>query len=183
MAGELGMLLLIMSVSLGVLNLGYGFEGSFTRLRDFKFVSDLLTGTKLDFLSSQGEGIPSSAANSNSALFKPRSLNRFTYTRLADLPVPLPRNYLLGIDIQQRDFEHYGRPSYLGGTWCDHGWWYYYLYACAIKLPLGLSLLGLFAICYRCFGKVSDLGCARLRRNCGLRYGPIEGARRKTGDQ
>jgi hypothetical protein len=61
--------------------------------------------------------------------------------------VPLPRNYILGIDIQQQDFENYGRPSYLRGEWRDHGWWYYYLYAAVIKVPLGLWTLGVLTLC------------------------------------
>jgi hypothetical protein len=35
--------------------------------------------------------------------------------------------------------------SYLGGQWSDHGWWYFYLYAWAIKIPLGTWVLVLLA--------------------------------------
>jgi hypothetical protein len=118
---EACMLALRMVIGLYVLNLGYGFEGSFRQLKDFHFVSDLFT-------------------DATSVSDTPISVNRFQHSWLGDLPVPLPQHYLLGIDIQQRDFEHYDGLSYLRGHWCDRGWWYYYLYACAIKVPL--SFLG-----------------------------------------
>ena len=51
---------------------------------------------------------------------------------------------LLGMDDQKRDFET-GHESYLRGEWRMRGWWYYYLYASAIKIPLGTWLLGLVA--------------------------------------
>jgi hypothetical protein len=56
------------------------------------------------------------------------------------IPVPLPAQYLLGIDRQKLDFE-LKLWSYLGGQWKQGGWWYYYLYALAIKVPLGTWLL------------------------------------------
>jgi hypothetical protein len=55
----------------------------------------------------------------------------------------LPQHFVHGIDIQQRDFEVYGRPSYLRGEFRNRGWWFYYLYAAAIKVPLGTWTLGL----------------------------------------
>jgi hypothetical protein len=75
--------------------------------------------------------------------------NRFADTWLGELPVPFPKNYVLGIDLQQSDFENYGRPSYLRGQWREYGWWYYYLYACAIKVPLGLWFLGFVVLFVR----------------------------------
>lgn len=133
---QAGMLAMRMIIGLYVLNLGYGFEGSFTQLKDFTFVSDLFTGKK-------PEPLPTDTRHPTPDTSPP---NRFTNTFLANLPVPFPKNYLLGIDLQQKDFEHYGRPSYLRGVWQDHGWWYYYLYACAIKVPLGLWALGFLAL-------------------------------------
>ena len=59
--------------------------------------------------------------------------------------MPLPKSYVEGIDLQKRDFEHYNEKSYLNGVWSDHGWWYYYLEALALKVPLGTWLLLLFA--------------------------------------
>jgi hypothetical protein len=136
---EAGMLALAMAIGLYVLNLGYGFEGSLKQLKEFQFVSDLLTGAQTGSPPSQGDAGGGSSAD-------PQVINRFATSWVGHLPVPLPKNYLLGIDVQQRDFEHYGRPSYLRGEWRDTGWWCYYLYACAIKVPLGLWLLGLLAL-------------------------------------
>jgi len=133
---EAGMLVLRMAIGLYVLNLGYGFEGSFKPLQEFHFVSELFTGQE----ESDKNQEPSNEVDQNT------SINRFAGTLLGRLPVPFPKNYLLGIDIQQRDFEIYGRPSYLCGEWQDHGWWYYYLYAAAIKVPLGTWLLGLLTL-------------------------------------
>ena len=148
---EAGMLALCMILGLYVLNLGYGFEGSFTQLKDFTFVSDLLTGAQVASPSSKegGQGGSTLQVHPASDVQYPIPTNRFANSYLGNIPVPFPKNYLLGIDIQQKDFEHYGRPSYLRGEWRDHGWWYYYLYACAIKVPLGLWLLGLLALAAR----------------------------------
>lgn len=100
-----------------VLNLGYGYEGSFHRLGNYTFVSRLFTGRE--------DGLPG---------------NRFAGTIFASLPVPVPRNYLQGIDLQRKEFES-GRLSYLRGEIRDRGWWYYYLYAAAVKVPLGVWCL------------------------------------------
>jgi 4-amino-4-deoxy-L-arabinose transferase-like glycosyltransferase len=63
---------------------------------------------------------------------------------LADVPLPLPRNYVAGLDRQYRDLEGPNR-SYLRGEWRDEGWWYYYLYGLGVKEPCGLLLLALLA--------------------------------------
>lgn len=125
---EASMLALRMAIGLYVVNLGYGFEGSLKPLGEFEFVSDLFTGQPQE--------------NPQSEIPNPQSINRFADTWLGELPAPFPKNFVLGIDIQQKDFEHYGKPSYLRGEWRDHGWWYYYLYAALIKVPLGLWALG-----------------------------------------
>jgi hypothetical protein len=116
-----------MVVALYILNLGYGFEGSVTRLGDYKFVSTSLGAEDGAGKAPTGGG------------------NRFADSCLAELPVPLPKHYLLGMDLQRRDFEDYGLPSYLAGKFSSKGWWYYYLYALAIKVPLGTWLLVLLA--------------------------------------
>ncbi len=124
---QLGMLAVRMALALYVLNLGYGFEGTFNRLGDFKFASAML----------------GAQVGAEKAL--PGGGNRFADSWLAHLPVPLPKNYLAGIDLQRKDFETYPYPSYLGGQFSAKGWWYYYLYALAIKVPLGTWLLAVLA--------------------------------------
>jgi len=47
---------------------------------------------------------------------------------------------VLGLDYLQWEFER-GMPCYLHGIWKDRGWWYFYLYAMAVKMPLGYWLL------------------------------------------
>ena len=137
---EAGMLLLRMAIGLYVLNLGYSFEDSCQPLKDFHFFSTLLTGQDTDEENAAGKQQPAAEA----AL-----TNRFAGAWYGNLPVPFPGNYVRGIDLQQRDFENFRRPSYLRGHWQDRGWWYYYLYAVAIKVPVGTLLAGILAIVFR----------------------------------
>lgn len=139
---EATMLALTMLVGLYVLNLGYGFEGSLQPLKEFHFVSDLFVGA-------------TTSSNSQTEVSNRQSTNRFAECALGEIPVLFPKNYLLGIDIQQNDFEHYGRASYLDGEWRDHGWWYYYIYACTIKVPLGLWGLMALSLCVRLYPSLS----------------------------
>jgi hypothetical protein len=120
---ELGLMALCAIISVFVLNLGYGFEGTFTPVGKYRFISHSLGGERVGGQTAAGGG------------------NRFEHSWLAAMPVPLPKDYLEGIDLQKRDFELYGSKSYLNGVWSEHGWWYYYLEALAIKVPLGTWLL------------------------------------------
>jgi len=150
-----GMLAFTVAGSLYILNMGYGFEGSFQLLKEFHFVSDLFTG------SIDTEEYTNSTAvtgDSQSASKKDPSNNRFADSWLGELPVPFPEHYLKGIDIQQRDFEGFTFDSYLRGKFRDHGWWYYYLYAITIKVPLGTWLLGLLIVVSRLNGRLCGLG-------------------------
>jgi hypothetical protein len=121
---QAGQLVLIVLFGLYILNLGYAFDDSFTRLKEFTFVSSTLTGHE----DSAEPG------------------NRFADSLFGEVPMPVPKQYLLGMDIQKHDFEDNGRPSYLRGQWKDGGWWYYYLYALAVKTPHGTQLLLLVAV-------------------------------------
>jgi hypothetical protein len=116
-------------LALNVINLGYGFEGSFQRLDSLPFVSRTLGKTNLV------EGLVTVQPGSN----------RFADCWLGCLPVPLPRNFVIGLDLQKKDLEHFSQPSYLHGQFRERGWWYYYVYAAAIKIPLGTWLLFLLA--------------------------------------
>jgi hypothetical protein len=126
---QAGQLALIVLLGVGVLNLGYGCDGSFQRLGTFRFSSRALTGRDEDA----------------SWLAAGEHQNRFAGSWLGAVPVPVPRSYLLGIDLQKVDFEQQP-PSYLRGEWRQGGWWYYYLYALAVKVPLGTWLLLLLAV-------------------------------------
>ncbi len=116
---EACMLVIRTLIGLYVINVGYGFEGSGTRLGEFRFASAAL------------------GANAVAGAVPPDGGNRFANSILADIPIPLPKNYILGIDLQKRDFENGGQPSYLGGEFNSRGWWYFYLYALLFKVPLG----------------------------------------------
>ena len=126
---EAGQMALLLAVAVYAINLGYGFEGTGTRLGDFRFVSRPLRTVP----ASDG---PSVAAHVG---------NRFAGTFWGRLPVPLPLNYVAGIDRQKYDFDDAGFWSYLRGEWRDRGWWYYYLYGLAVKEPVGTWLLALAA--------------------------------------
>ena len=118
--GQLGLLLIL---GVYVINVGYGFEGTGRSLGKYEFVSQALTGNQIT-------GTPG---------------NRFCDTILAKCPIPLPYNYVRGLDLQKVDFEK-GLESYLFRTWSDRGWWYYYPVAACLKLPLGMLLLFMIVV-------------------------------------
>ncbi len=118
---EAGSLALAMVLSLVVVNLIYGFGGTFRRLDSYDFISRSLAGTE-DWQPRDWSG------------------NRFRGTWLGALPVPLPKQLMIGVDLQKWDFDR-ERWSYFRGEWRTQGWWYYYLYGLAIKVPLGAWLL------------------------------------------
>ncbi|MAX37794.1 MAG: hypothetical protein CME33_14650 [Gimesia sp.] len=111
-------LTIIFAIAVYLINLGYGFENSWQRLDEFQFISRTLGGTN-------AHAVPG---------------NWFTGRWLGALPVPVPANYLMGIDVQRYDFER-DFMSYLCGEHKKGGWWYYYLYAMGVKMPVGVLLL------------------------------------------
>lgn len=121
------------ALTLLLINLGYGFVGTGVRLDSIPFTSHTFAGEALVGLDSPND---------------PRAANRFADTWVGRLRLPIPADYLRGIDVQRRDFEamHRWAPSYLGGRWQEYGWWYYYLYAAAVKLPLGTLALVLAGV-------------------------------------
>ena len=112
----LGQLTIVLFVGVYVVNCGYAFEGTGESLDSFQFVSGVLSGCDPET----------------------RPANRFSNSVLRGVPVLLPRNLVLGVDSQLRDFEHYHEKSYLRGEWKAGGWWYYYLYGLLVKTPTGL---------------------------------------------
>lgn len=115
---EVGQLGVILTIGVYVINAGYGFEKTCKMLGSYDFVSHSLTGLRDNH----------------------KTGNRFRGTILDRIPVPLPYNYVRGIDLQKVDFEQ-GKRSFLFGRWSERGWWYYYPVACCLKLPLGMLLL------------------------------------------
>lgn len=127
--------IVICSMSLLVINIGYAFEGTGKPLRDFQFQTTLFSGYPTR------DVIPFSGGN------RFDGCGSFAEKMLGYLPMPLPQNFIQGIDTQRFDFEE-GKLSYMRGTWSDHGWWYYYLYAILLKNPLGS--IGLFLLAIFC---------------------------------
>ena len=124
-------LVVILAIGFYVLNMGYLFDGTGRSLGKYVFTSQMFRGP--DVLED-----PSDVNVST---------NRFTDIWIGKIPVPLPAEFVQGIDTQKYDFER-GLPSYVRGQHADHGWWYYYLYALIVKMPLGTwGLLGLAVIC------------------------------------
>lgn len=117
---DAGQLCFMFVLSVYIINLGYDFSGSFKKLGEFTFLSEVLAGQN------GGE--------------RPVADNRFKDSWLADVPVPLPEDYLQGLDRQKADFD--GKMwSYLRGEWQLGGWWYFYVYALFIKTPIGILIL------------------------------------------
>jgi 4-amino-4-deoxy-L-arabinose transferase-like glycosyltransferase len=127
----------IAALSLLTINVGYEFDGTFRPLAEFQFVSRTFTGE------------PEAEPKESDAV----AGNRFRETWFGRIPVLVPADYLIGIDVQRRDFEGQLPASYLRGEWRDHGWWYYYLYALAVKVPLGTWALVLWGIALTPFRK------------------------------
>lgn len=126
----------ILVVALYVLNMGYLFNGTGRPLGQYQFMSHVLRGSELttNMETRSGGG------------------NRFAGTWLGRIPVPLPAEFVQGIDTQRHDFER-TMWSYLRGQWAPRGWWYYYLYALAIKVPLGIWCLAAMATMMTFFGR------------------------------
>ena len=137
-------LVFIMLLGLYVLNFGYGFDGSFTKLQDFTFVSKSLTGLKKS-------GDPG---------------NRFADSWIGEIRAPVPKQFLRGIDLQKREFESSDRPSYLRGEWKQGGWWYYYIYGLAVKTPHGsqlVLLLAIFTVVYQALASGRSLASSEFK--------------------
>ncbi len=97
-----------------VVNMGYGFEGSFMRLGEYQFCSEMLGGK-------------------GASRFTPR--NSFEQSSmLSAFPVPLPRNFVLGIDFLKAEVEE-KKWSFLMGTWRHGSWPHYYVLTTLFKTP------------------------------------------------
>lgn len=121
------------------INFGFYFDGCFTKLQDYEFVSRALTGNDV----AQGEPVENG--------------NKFVGTALGEVPVPFAKEFVRGIDTQKLDFER-GFTSYVNGVKSPTGWWWYYLYAYVLKEPLFMPcffLAGLVSL--QIFRKKGDL--------------------------
>ncbi len=119
-------LIAVLLIGLYVLNAGYGFAGCLRPLGDFRFISRALGGEQ-----------PWGNVG-----------NRFRGTCFEVVPVPLPADFVIGVDVQRYEFEQ-GKWSYLCGEQKFGGWWWYYLYALAVKTPDGTMALFVLALATR----------------------------------
>ncbi|WP_435007070.1 ArnT family glycosyltransferase [Tundrisphaera lichenicola] len=142
----------MVAISVAVIDAGYAFEGVGTPLGKYEFASGSLTRPV-----PPGMARPSSFNPLLDSAWKYR-VNRFRGTILADLPVPLPKHYLLGFDEQKvetegvpeyffnpglphDDAKQTGYSVYLDGELRRGGWWYYYLATLVYKVPEGTWVL------------------------------------------
>ena len=95
-------------VALLALNAGYGFEGTGTRLGDYLFVSETLSGVPHEELF-RGRGV---------------GANRFEGTVVGSLPLPVPREWLRGIDLQRVDLETPTKAEFDGVVTTPPPWAY-----------------------------------------------------------
>jgi hypothetical protein len=102
-------------LSLAVWNSGYLVRGSFSRLDSYTFQSGSLR----------------------------RVAKRFH--ALGRLPVPLPRDYVTGLDHQRQIMEQ-KHPVFLDGQWSEEGFRGYYAWALLYKLPHALQILDLLVL-------------------------------------
>ncbi|NUQ64604.1 MAG: glycosyltransferase family 39 protein [Pirellulales bacterium] len=135
-------LALVVAISVYVINLGYAFEKPFQPLGRFEI------GRRALGLNTAGEegGGGSSALPASRPGALPASQpgpSPALRVGVAGIPVPLPENYVGGIDEILRVC---GRPhwTYLRHEWREGGFRHYYAYAFLVKTPLGT--LGLLAV-------------------------------------
>lgn len=118
-------LALIFGMSVAVLNALYLFDGSFAPLGTYRFRSQALSGCKTVSVQDVQTG------------------NRFRGTWLESFPVPVPKDYLLGLDSQKWDSE-VGLVNLENGKLVLGGHWYSPLRTLLYKLPVGtLALLAM----------------------------------------
>jgi hypothetical protein len=121
--GEVLQALAILALSVAVINVGYGFAGSLHPLGSFRAGQSLL-------------GWPGAVAEGGGAP-SPGGLAGW----IASIPVPLPSDYLGGMEEIEAHYQTSDKQSYLRGEWRPGGWWYYYPYGLFVKTPLGTWLV------------------------------------------
>lgn len=134
-ASEFSMLVVRTLIALVIINTAYGYKGTFQQLGQYDFISTLFAG-EID---------RSIVVTGGSSEISYQTGNRFRGTMLEKLPVPFPQDYILGMDVQQRDFES-DKVSYLRQQQAGSGWPWFYIYAMLIKTPIGTLGIFVFAI-------------------------------------
>ncbi len=107
-----------------VINLGYAFQGTLQPWGTFQFQSPGLQQFAVD------PKHPESGAGS-----WPR-----------EIPIPLPQQYIFGIDAIADHLRLAPIETYVHGEFFDTNVWYFYVYGLLVKMPLGTWLILLLAI-------------------------------------
>jgi hypothetical protein len=110
-------------VVLFVVNLGYGLEGTMTPLGEFQLCSEMLGGKGASRFAPKNSIEPSSMWSS--------------------VPIPLPRNFVLGIDFLKAEVEE-KKWSFLMGEWRHGSWPHYYVLTTLFKTPEPTLVAALF---------------------------------------
>jgi hypothetical protein len=110
-----GLFVVALLASVVVLNAGYLFRGSFSTLKSYDFQSTSLRSVAHQLRVSGW------------------------------MPVPLPRDYVEGLDHQRHVMEQ-KHPVFLDGEWTEDGFANYYLWALFYKLPHPLQLLAIITV-------------------------------------
>jgi hypothetical protein len=116
--------------SLLVLNSIYLFSGTGSSLGSFDFQSEVLTGQ-----------VHTAGATGN----------RFADTYLGKVPMPFPKDFLLGIDFLRYEVEQ-RYWSFLNGEWRFGSWTHYYLMTTLYKTPEPTICAALFGFVYLIIG-------------------------------
>lgn len=147
---------LLIGVAVATIDAGYLFRGVGEPLGRYDFLSKALTVPR-----TPGSGrIPQTFNADHQRLYDAR-VNRFRGTWLGAIPVPFPREFVLGFDEQKFESEGIpkqlydptagpdevmGYPVFLDGVLRSTGWGDYYLRALLYKVPEGTLLLWAVAL-------------------------------------
>jgi len=77
---------------------------------------------------------------------KSRLLGTFDRPPINRIPLPVPAPYVQGFDSQKVDAEQGVFLNYLRGRLSTTGWWYYFIYAFFVKVPLATIVTLLLSI-------------------------------------
>ena len=117
-----GQLLAIILMGIYIVNVSYGFNKTMTPLNVYHFSSNAFQTLSL------------------------QSTEKSPLTQIIRaVPVPVPKPYLVGMDLQKVDLEQ-SRTTYVNGENYSKGFWYYYVYAMAIKMPLATQAMIILAM-------------------------------------
>jgi hypothetical protein len=122
-ASKIAQMLCMFFLGIWIINMSYWFDGSMEEFRSYDFVSDGMTAL--------GDEMP----------------------WLRSVPLPFPRQFIIGLDTQISDFEGSYPSSYLAGQWQDSGWRFYYIYGLLVKVPHGTQALFMIVVIASLFAR------------------------------